>query len=170
MPYTNALRIVLLAIGLSAAAQAADDTCKVLFDADRKMILTPHHAYHTQTQSTQKDKAETSESIYLGGPNGAVYVMSKGAWHRSSVGPEAALKQKEENIHNSKASCRYLRDETVNGESAAVYAIHVEDEDSKSDGMIWLGKSKGLPLREELDFDQMHTSVRYDYSNVRAPM
>jgi len=174
MSHTNVLQTILIAVGLSAAAQAADDTCKVLFDADKKMILTAHHAYQTQTLPTRKDKSETSESIYGGGLNGAVYIMTKGQWHRSPMGPDAALKQKEENIRNSKSSCRYLRDETVNGESAAVYSMHAENEDSKSDGTVWVGKSKGLPLREEMDFDispgKMHHSVRYDYSNIRPPM
>lgn len=106
--------------------------------------------------------------------NGAVYILSQGKWMRSPYGPDLVLKQKEENIRDSKNSCRYLRDETVNGEAAAVYSVHVEDEGSRSEGSIWLSKSKGMPLREEMDYDigpgQTHTAVRYDYSNVRAPM
>jgi hypothetical protein len=161
-----------LAIGLSTAAQAADDTCKVLFDADRKMILTAHHGYQTQTSLTRKDP-ETSESIYSGGLNGPVYIMVNGQWHRSPMSPDASLKQKEENIRNSKSSCRYLRDEAVNSESAAVYSVHAETEDSKSDGTVWVGKRNGLPLREEMGLDlspgKMHYTVRYDYSNVHVP-
>src|SRR5271165_531563 len=104
MSHTKALRAGLLAIGLSAAAQAADDICKVLLDADKKMILTAHHAYQTQTLTTRKDKPETSEAINSGGLNGAVYIMTKGQWHQSSMGPDSALKHKEENIRNSKSS------------------------------------------------------------------
>ena len=172
MTHTRLLPVILLAIGLSSAAHA-DDSCKLLFDADKKMVLSPHHSFSTITVPSQK-APRISESIFMGGMNGAVYILSQGKWMRSNYGPDEVLKQKEENIRDSKSSCRYLRDEAVNGESAAVYSIHVEDEDSKSDGTIWLGKSKGLPLREELDFDlspgTMHTAVRYDYSNVRAPM
>lgn len=172
MSNTNTLRAVLLAIGLAAAAEAADDTCKVLFDANRKMILTAHHGYQTQTSPARKE-TETSELIYRGGLNGAIYVMLKGQWHRSPMSPDASLKQEEENIRNSKVSCRYLRDEMVSGEPAAVYSMHAENEDAKSDATIWVGKRNGLPLREEMDYDlspgKMHNTVRYDYSNVHAP-
>ena len=174
MTHTKALQTVLLAIGILPCAQAADDTCKVLFDADKKMILTAHHAYQTQTDVGGNGKPKVAESIYMGGLNGAVYIMTRGQWIRSPMGPEVALKQKEENISNSKTSCRYLRDETVNGESAAVYSVHAENEDIKSDGTVWIGKSKGMPLREEMDMDmdpgKIHTAIRYDYSNVRPPM
>ena len=61
----------------------------------------------------------------------------------------------------------------MNGEPAAVYNIQAENEDSKSEGTVWLSKSRGLPLREEMDLDnspgKMHYSVRYDYANVRPP-
>jgi hypothetical protein len=172
MSNANALRTVLLAIGLSAAANAADDTCKVLFDADRKMILTAHHSYQTEVSAGHKDP-KSAEAIYTGGLNGAVYILVSGKWQRSRWGPEDSLKQKEENIRNTKASCRYVRDEAVSGEAAAMYTIHTESEDVKSDGTIWIGKSRGTPLREEMGSDispgKMHIAVRYDYSNVRAP-
>lgn len=172
MTPTRLLPIVLLAIGLSSPAHA-DDSCKVVFDADRKMVLSPHHAFSTITVPDHKPP-RISESIFMGGMNGAVYILSQGKWMRSQYGPDSVLKQKEENIRDSKSSCRYLRDDAVNGESVAVYSIHVEDEDSKSEGTIWLSKSKGMPLHQELDSDigpgQTHTAVRYEYSNVRAPM
>lgn len=38
------------------------------------------------------------------------------------------------NRRNSKANCRYLHDESVNGEIAAVYSTHAENSDQKSDG------------------------------------
>ena len=170
MTHTNTLRTVLLVIGLSAAANAADDSCKVLFDADRKMILTAHHSYWTQVLPGQKE-TKPKETIYMGGLNGAIYILVSGKWQRSGMGPEYALKQKEENIRNTKASCRYVRDEAVSGEAAAMYTIHTESEDDKRDGTIWISKSKGVPLREEMGSDGSPGKivVRYDYSNVRAP-
>ena len=172
MSYTNAVRMVLLAVGIPAAAHAADDTCKVLFDADRKMLVTAHHSYSTRL-SPDKKQSRADEAIYTGGLNGAVYILVSGKWQRSGMGPEDALKQKEENIRNTKASCHYVRDEAVNGDSAAMYSIHTESEDDKSDGSIWISKSRGMPVREEIDMggspDKMHMVVRYDYSNVRAP-
>ncbi|MEO5558639.1 MAG: hypothetical protein ABIO49_02715 [Dokdonella sp.] len=84
--------------------------------------------------------------------------------------------QLQKSIHNAKVySCRYLRDETVNGEAAAVYAGHSETEDSQSDTQTWISASRGLPLLTELDIDlgdaggKKHTSMRYDYSDVQSP-
>ena len=83
------------------------------------------------------------------------------------------LEQEKENREHGTATCRYLREEVVGGEAAAVYSAHSENEDVKSDGQVWISK-KGLPLREELDIDigdpsKIHHSVRYEYSNVQAP-
>jgi hypothetical protein len=172
MSHTNALRMVLLAVSIAATAHSADETCKVLFDADRKMLVTAHHSYSTRLSPDQK-QSKADEAIYTGGLNGAVYILVSGKWQRSGMGPEAVLKQKEENIRNTKASCRYVRDEAVNGEAAAMYSIHTESEGDKSDGSVWIGKSRGMPVREEIDMgvspDKMHMVVRYDYTNVRAP-
>ena len=83
------------------------------------------------------------------------------------------LEQEKENREHGKATCRYLREEVVGGEAAAVYSAHSENEDVKSDGQVWISKN-GLPLREELDIDigdpgKMHHSIRYEYSNVQVP-
>jgi hypothetical protein len=63
------------------------------------------------------------------------------------------LQHKKENQNDTKITCRYLREESVNGEAAAVYSQHVETENDKMDVQVWISKSKGLPLREELDVD-----------------
>ena len=72
MTHTSGVRTVLLAIGLSVAAHAADDSCKVLFDADRKMIVTAHHSY--QHSFARPERSQSREMIYTGGRNGAVYI------------------------------------------------------------------------------------------------
>jgi hypothetical protein len=84
--------------------------------------------------------------------------------------------QEEENRRNAKGySCRYLHDEVVNGEASAVYGILNQDESGKTESRVWISKSKGLFLRQEIDLDPDAgkgtdvMSVRYEYSNVRAP-
>ena len=86
------------------------------------------------------------------------------------------MKQQEENERTVKAlSCRYLRDEAVNGEPAAVYVEHSEPEGATSDATTWVSKSRGLPLRLESDIDaggkmgKSHRSIRFEYSNVQPP-
>ena len=40
-----------------------------------------------------------------------------GKWIRSKTTPQDMLKQEQENIRDSKTSCRHVRDELVNGEA-----------------------------------------------------
>jgi hypothetical protein len=87
--------------------------------------------------------------------------------------PQQVMKKEEENRKNSKSTCRYLKDESVSGETAAVYSTRSETGDIKSDGQIWISKGRGLPLRQEFDIDsggsggKYHHSARYEYGNVQ---
>ena len=70
-----------------------------------------------------------------------------------------------------------MRDESLHGESAAVFSAHQKNGDFTTDAQIWISKSKGLVLREEEDMDvgggasgKSHLSIRYEYSNVQAPL
>jgi len=170
-------RASVLAILLSAAAagqpaRAVDATCKLVLDAMTKRIATPSHLYATESMALRDSKPKTSESIYAGG---AIYIQVKGKWSRSPLSIEAMRKQEEENQRNVKSmTCRYLRDETVNGEAAAVYRSQAESEATKSDSTLWVSKRTGLPLRNEsaIDIgggDKVHLAIRYDYANVRPP-
>jgi hypothetical protein len=63
-------------------------------------------------------------------------------------------------------------DDSVNGQTAEVYTEHAETEDSKADTKIWISKSKGLILKQELAIDPSaeRWAIRFDYANVHAPM
>jgi hypothetical protein len=106
---------------------------------------------------------------------GAIYITMKGKWEKSPMSAAAMRAQEEENWKTAKnVSCKYLRDESVNGQSAAVYSTHNENEDTKEDGQVWVSKSKGLLLRQEEDVeigygDKRHHSIRYEYTNIQAP-
>ena len=136
---------------LSPLAQAADSACQALADVGRKVLTTPTHIYTTRTNAFRSGgKPTTSETIYAGG---AIYVRLNHRWTRSTIKPQDMLQHKKENQNDTKITCRYLREESVNGEAAAVYSRHVETENDKMDVQVWISKSKGLPLREELDVD-----------------
>ncbi len=83
--------------------------------------------------------------------------------------------QQQENIRNAKSfDCRYLRNEVVDGENAAVYSEDSVNDDIRSSGQIWISMSRGLPLKSEAQIDlggseKEHMTTRYDYSNVQAP-
>jgi hypothetical protein len=162
---------------------AAQETCKPVDDALNKVITTATHIYSTMDLGSNaggrpgSNETVRTETIYVGG---SAYTKVGERWSRSQWTPEQVRKQEEENRQKSKYTCRYVRDESVNGETAAVYSTHAERSDPdtgqiKSDGQIWISKSKGLPLRQEFDIDsgdsaKHHHSARYEYTNVQPPL
>jgi hypothetical protein len=160
------------ALLFSPAARAQGD-CKIVRDALDKLTTVPSHAYETETNPARPGSDASSVEMITTG--GAIYITMKGKWKKSPMSAAAMHAQEEENWKTAKnISCKYLRDESVNGQSAAIYKTHNENEDTKEDGQVWVSKSKGLLLREEEDVDlgdgdKRHHSTRYEYANVQAP-
>jgi hypothetical protein len=153
-------------------AQAIPPACRPLIEARRKQLLTPNHSFMTETPLRPGGKATTHESISVGG---VMYILYQGQWRRSPLTPQAALEQLQQNLANAKQfSCQHVGDESVAGVPAAVYTAHSEDENVKADARTWVAKGSGLVLRTEEDLDvgggeKRHISIRYEYTNVRAP-
>ena len=101
---------VLAACSFSTPALGADAACQTLFDDRFKLFSVSSHSYTIET--LPGGKSQTSEAIFT---NGAIYVLMKGKWIHSRMTPQDMLKQEEENIRDSKSTCRHVRDETVNG-------------------------------------------------------
>jgi len=165
-----ALGLFLVMCGMPRVARAQIE-CKVAFEANDKLITTPHHGFTTRSAVSKADEPEPMEDTFVGG---VYYIQYRGKWIKSPMTAEQRKQQQEENRKNAKnTSCRHLRDEPVNGEAAAVYKVHSETEDTKADSLIWISNSKGLILREEEDLDaggdRMHMVTRFEYSNVTAP-
>ncbi|HUA60850.1 MAG TPA: hypothetical protein VML19_18950 [Verrucomicrobiae bacterium] len=163
-----------LALCGAAPVQAAD-ACQTIEAAGSKIWSLPVHLYSTQTAAFRKNQPKTSESIYTGGANGAIYVLVNGKWTRSRVTTGELKSAPDEAREKNKQTCHYERDEPVNGEPAAVYSTHAEGEDFKTDITVWISKTRNVPLRSESDMDvggamgKSHTSVRYEYTNVQPP-
>jgi hypothetical protein len=158
---------------LSAMPLAAQGNCQPVFDALSKVSTTSTHIYVAMNAVPNGgDKPRTIETIYAAG---AIYTRVGGKWNRSPITPQQVVKQERENRQRSNFTCRYLRDESVNGETAGLYSTHAETADQKSDGQIWISKTRGLPLRQEIDIDtggktgKNHSSMRYEYGNVQPP-
>lgn len=152
----------------------AQGTCEPVFNALSKVVTTTAHVYNTSAPAPGSGaKPRSIETIYVGG---AIYVYAGGKWARSPITPQQLVKQEQRNRQSGQYTCRYLRDESVNGDKAAVYSTHAETQNSKSDSQIWISKSKGLPLRQELDIDignkaqKSHFTVRFEYGNVKPPL
>ncbi len=158
-----------------AGGMPGDDlACKPVFDATDKLLSVSNHAYLTQSRDTPTGaKTENSESISV---NGVRYIMVRGQWTRSKITPQQTKEQEEENKKNAKNyRCHFVCDETVNGEAVALYSSHNETEFANSDSQVWIAKSRGLILKQEIVLDSGGTaakdrwSIRYDYNNVKAP-
>lgn len=157
------------ALFLSASARAADNACQPGFDATTKLFTVAAHAYTNETLAGGKSR--TGEAIYV---NGAIYINLRGKWIHSKMTAQDMLKLEQENIRKSKVSCRYLHEESVNGELTSLYMVHSENEGVREDAQTWISKAKGLPVRTEEDVDagdgdKKHVSIRYEYNHVQAP-
>ena len=159
--------------GRPAHAAAVDATCKLVFDAVTRQLTTPTHLVTTEVSTRHGGKPTTLEMIYAGG---AIYMKLDGQWKRSPMTAQDMLKQEQENRRNAKSvTCRYLHDETVDGESTAVYSMQSVTEDTKSGATLWLSKRSGLPLKSDVQIDMndktsnQHMTIHYDYANVRPP-
>ena len=162
----------LLVMGQPVTARAAD-ACQPIYTAFTKIVTTPSHSYSIQTAPLVNGQQRSVEVIYV---QGKTYMLARGKWMISPVTPNDVLEQEEENEKQGKGACQFLRNESVNGEAAAVYSMRRETDIASEDGLIWISKTSGLALRKEVDLAhgekqaKMHLSARYEYSNVKAPM
>jgi hypothetical protein len=150
---------------IGATPVAAQGDCQLVFDAGSKVLDTPAHLYITMNMG---GTPQTGESIYVAG---TMYTKFGDKWSVSPVSLQEMKAMAQKNRQTNKTTCRYLKDEPVNGEMAAVYSMHDESPKGTSDSQVWISKAKGLPLRSEVDLgDKNHVSTRYEYGNVKPPM
>ncbi len=108
----------LLGSMLALPALALDPGCQPVADASARMLATPTHITSTTTAAYAGGKPRNTEMIYAGN---AIYVNVGGKWTRTKMTPQDMLKMEQENKESKKGTCRYVRDESVNGEAAALY-------------------------------------------------
>ncbi len=140
-----------------------------------KLASTPVHLYNSTSAAYRAGgKPTNSETIYTSGE--AVYVMINGKWRRSPLTRSAWREQQKENEQNFKGTCSYVRDELTQGEATSLYHIREQhDSNETQDSQVWISKTKGLPVRQEIDLDtggkagKTHMSSRFEYGNVAAP-
>ena len=155
-----------------AANPGIDSACQSVMDAGDKLFTTPYHMFGTEAGAgVGNKKTMSSEMIFAGGVQ---YVLMNGKWGPSPLSLQESKDLVARNKKTAKTSCHYVRNESVNGESAALYSTHDPTPHGNVDSQIWVSKSKGLILRQEMDIDtggghKTHMSVRYEYNNVQAP-
>lgn len=155
-----------------ARAQQIPAACRPVIDAGRKTITTAHHVYSTETSARAGQKTRTTEGITVGD---VMYIQLNGKWRRSPVTAKQLQAKMDTSLTTVTAySCTRVGDESEGGTAATVYTTHMETEIIKADARVWVAKGSGLVLRTEEDHDlgygdKRHESIRYEYTNVRAP-
>lgn len=179
--YFAPFAVVLLSCSCSHARGSA---CDIVAGTDLKLLQTPYHSYlamhvqlaahgamHDVPKALGMDHA-TQETIFAGG---VIYdKSSEGPWHRSKVTVEAMapLVRDEQKHTDADRTCRYIRDETIDGQNAQVYEIKSKNNQLIGAGTthIWIAKASGLPLRQRSEVDaNTYSELRYEYTNVQAP-
>jgi hypothetical protein len=167
--------VVLAALILPAAVKVARaGGCDVPLSAMNKLWQTPSHQYMTETAGYLNGKTRTSEIITTRTDR---YLLVNGSWHHSALGKEEVAQMIESNEANArKDECTFVRDESVNGESAALYTAKHKTEEDSSTTQLWVSRKTGLPLKFEIDRDvgggaigKSHQTLRVDYTNIAAP-
>ena len=158
----------------AVATPAPDAMCPAVQDANNKLFTTPFHMFSAQANAgVNNGQPTTSEMVFAGG---ARYILFNGKWSASPISTQELKDLEQRNLKNARnLSCHHVRDESVNGESVALYTTHSESTHGKDDNQIWISKTRGLILRQETDLDtggangKTHLSIRYDYTNIQAP-
>lgn len=171
--FGSAVSAVLLA---APATRAQATSCAALKAISAKMFDIPYHVYMIDSANTDAalhgGKPTVGEVISAGGH---MYVLNKGKWIKSPVSLAEMKKDQQSNDDSTKATCSHLRDESVNGEAAAVWRSHVVNEMATIDTDMWISKSRGVLLKSTSVTDvggpmgKSSVSSRYDYTNVRPP-
>ncbi len=171
-PLLPTLGFLALSYFVAAAARADGAACKPVLDAMVKYVTTPSHTYSTSTRELGGGKTQKSEMISTGKGR---FIMVDGNWIVNRMTDQEMLDIEKKNAQGRNLQCHAVRDESVAGESAALYAVHNETDGSKTDEQIWISHRSGLPLKLELDLHldgaarASHMSSTMAYDNVKAP-
>lgn len=169
-----ALSLTALAAFTPVVAGAQDASCKQVFSAIKLLSSTPNHQYFTISGAQPDSLAQTNEMINTGH---ARYVKMNGLWQTMPGSPREIMKQEEENFKKSKTVCRLLREEMLDGTATTVYVEQSQTGPIGSIGTLWIAKSSGLPVHEEVNTDSgtgpagmRHLDIRISYTDVKEPV
>lgn len=159
-----------------ARAQSPSPQCVQIYGVMSKLYDAPFHMYLIDSAATDArlhgGKPTVGESIFVGG---ATYVSAGGKWMKSPIDVAAMRKESQDNMSTTKATCAHVRDETLNGESTAMWSIHSVTENGATDSNVWVSKSRNVIVQSDSHLDvggalgKSHTIQRFEYTNVHAP-
>jgi hypothetical protein len=152
--------LVLIAFTLAAAAAPvfADDCV-----AARSAMLDSGHRPHTATttktdgqgKKTVTRQIQTVTNKYVQTPDGKWYAMN------------IAIKDLND-LDSAKLTCRRSGSDSVNGASATVYEVHMDNEGTVTDSKIWVSSSN-LILKSESSVEGSRISTEFDFTHATPP-
>jgi len=159
---------------LHAVSATAAESCDTLYAALLKLAQTPNHAFTESSGAIAAGRTRSSERIVTAS---TTYIQVSGQWRKSTMTPQQALQMEKEALADPKRdTCRYVGEETVDGEPAALFSTAKEDDGGKSEGRIWISKRRGLPLRQQIHLSvgggkvgESQMTTRYTYDNIQPP-
>lgn len=168
---------VVLALCVSSALGAQSPSCAPIYGVMAKLFDTPFHLYMIDSAQTDArlhgGKPTVSEEIWIGN---VMYLTSRGKWMKSPIDVASLRQSQKERLEDAtKATCTHVRDETVNGEPAALWTIRSVTEDGTSETNAWVSKRRNLVVQSDVRLDvggalgKSHMIQRYEYTNVQAP-
>ena len=171
----QAILILLTLFGSAALLQGpseleAQSSCQPVFEALTKVVTTASHSYSTYTVQGRKI---TGEKIYA---QGKAFDLVDGKWVKDSADLKEILAKQNEGRAHATATCKIVREESVNGQPATLYSLHGKTGNTVQETQIWIAKGTGLALREEMDVDaggsatKSHMSARYEYGTIQPPI
>jgi hypothetical protein len=165
----SALIMVPLTVALAAPALGQDASCTPVVSAFARLAQTPNHQF---TEQRGPAGAGRTESITTGTTR---YIRTDGKWVAKPFSPAAEIMEEAARARSEKSTCRFIRDENVDGVAAGVYSVQTQADYGSSETKLWIAKANGLPVREEIKLKLAKVSgkarveVRFIYAGVAAP-
>ena len=160
-----------LLCSLTGIVHAQEAVCNRVLDSMLKYVNTPNHTYTTQTGSIAGGASSSVETIHAGLNR---YLMHAGKWIADPTSTEELLEIEKEKLKSHNRQCRSIRDESVGGDGASLYAVHSETDYGKADTQVWISKRTGLPLKMDIKLrtnggGESHIASRMEYDHIQPP-
>ncbi len=157
------------AFGAKAAALAfismpawAND-CAAVDAAMNGAATTPYSSVITRTDA--QGHLVTSHMVQTATTK---YVETHGKWVAMNISSKDLLDHLGEERKTAKMTCVGAGSEDVDGQSAAVYHVHIENDGTTSDNKLWISGENRL-LKSESTVGGKQYSVSYDYAHIDPP-
>jgi hypothetical protein len=154
----NSPVLIALAFAVLTAPALADD-CTAVKSAMLNSGHAPKSVLITKTDGQGKKtvtrQIQTVDNKYVQTPDGKWYAMN------------IAIKDLNDDLSGVQ-TCLRSGSESVSGESAAVYDVHMNLDGSSSVGRVWVS-SKNLILKSEGVIEGAHYTTEYDFGHATPP-